>query len=93
MRPFNSTVRLTLRQSSAGRRFFTSQTESAQKKAQDAFTAAQRNAGKAFEAGIKFLGPAAEKAGNTLGCECPGFILSYDEIFLCGYPMTHWIDF
>ena len=79
MRPFSSTLRLALRQSPAGRSFLSSQTEAAQKRAQDAFTAAQRNAGKAFGAGLKFLGPVAEKAGNMLGCECPVFLLLFDE--------------
>ena len=78
MRPFNSTLRLALRQSPAGRSFLSSQTEAAQKRAQDAFTAAQRNAGKAFGAGLKFLGPVTEKAGNMLGCECPVFLLLFD---------------
>ena len=82
MRPFNSTLRLALRQSPAGRSFLSSQTEAAQKRAQDAFTAAQRNAGKAFGAGLKFLGPVAEKAGNMLGCECPVFLLLFESIAL-----------
>ena len=85
MRPFNSTLRLALRQPPAGRNYLSSQTEAAQKRAQDAFTAAQRNAGKAFGAGLKFLGPVAEKAGNMLGCECPVFLLLFESIVLCSF--------
>jgi len=66
MRPFTSAFRPALRQS-AGRRFASTNTEAAQKKAQDALGSLQRNAEKAWGSAKKFLGPVGEKAGNMFG--------------------------
>ncbi|KAI0071252.1 hypothetical protein K474DRAFT_1712621 [Panus rudis PR-1116 ss-1] len=44
-----------------------STSESAQKKAEEAFATAQKYACQAVETGKKFLGPVGEKAGNLLG--------------------------
>jgi hypothetical protein len=70
--PFTTAFRPFLRQS-AGRRFASTNTEGAQKKAQDALGSVQKNAEKAWETTKKALGPAGEKAGNMLGCKCRSF--------------------
>ncbi|KAF8956174.1 mitochondrial ATP synthase g subunit-domain-containing protein [Flammula alnicola] len=67
MRPaFHSLARQVLRQQSS-KRFASSTTESTQKKAQDALSAAQKNAGKFLESAKKFLEPVGDKAGQLLG--------------------------
>ncbi|KIM73295.1 hypothetical protein PILCRDRAFT_829234 [Piloderma croceum F 1598] len=64
--PFTTAFRPFLRQS-AGRRFASTNTEGAQKKAQDALGSVQKNAERAWETAKKALGPLGEKAGNMLG--------------------------
>jgi F-type H+-transporting ATPase subunit g len=73
MGPFTTAFRPFLRQS-VGRRFASTNTEGAQKKAQDALGSVQKNAEKAWESVKKVLGPVGEKAGNMLGCECSCFV-------------------
>lgn len=72
MRPFTSTLRPAVRQM-AGRRFASTNTEAAQKKAQDALSGVQKNAEQIWASAKKFLGPVGEKAGNMLGCESQQF--------------------
>jgi F-type H+-transporting ATPase subunit g len=81
MRPFTTALRPFFRQS-AGRRYASTNSEGAQKKAQDALGSVQKNAEKAWETAKKALGPVGEKAGNMLGC----------EYFLSVLPFTHWLD-
>ncbi|KAF9049098.1 mitochondrial ATP synthase g subunit-domain-containing protein [Panaeolus papilionaceus] len=51
----------------AQRRFASTSSDAAQKKAQDAFASAQKNAEKVWETVQKLLGPVGEKAGQMLG--------------------------
>ncbi|KAF8879538.1 mitochondrial ATP synthase g subunit-domain-containing protein [Gymnopilus junonius] len=51
----------------ASKRLMSSSAESSQKKAQDALSAAQKNAEKVWESTKKFLEPAGEKVGKLLG--------------------------
>jgi hypothetical protein len=63
-----STLRA-LRQRSplAQRRFASSSTEQAQKKAQETLASAQKQAEKAWEAASKYMGPLGERIGSMLG--------------------------
>ncbi|KZP10460.1 hypothetical protein FIBSPDRAFT_833460 [Athelia psychrophila] len=63
---FTSSFRPVARQV-AGRRFASTSTEAAQKKAQDALGGAQKTAEQVWASAKKFLGPVGEKAGNMLG--------------------------
>ncbi|KAF7966735.1 hypothetical protein HWV62_37259 [Athelia sp. TMB] len=66
MRPYTSSFRPVARQV-AGRRFASTSTETAQKKAQDALGGAQKSAEQLWASAKKLLGPVGEKAGNMLG--------------------------
>ncbi|TFY66137.1 hypothetical protein EVG20_g4953 [Dentipellis fragilis] len=66
MRPAPSTFRPALR-AAAQRRFASTSTEAAQKKAQDALGAAQRGAEKAWAQTQKLMGPLGERFGSLLG--------------------------
>ncbi|KAI0312237.1 mitochondrial ATP synthase g subunit-domain-containing protein [Amylostereum chailletii] len=68
MRPSPSSLRF-LRQPVVQRRFASTNVnaEAAQKKAQEAFGAAQKGAAKAWESTVKFFGPLGERVGSMLG--------------------------
>ncbi|KZV77497.1 hypothetical protein PENSPDRAFT_620979 [Peniophora sp. CONT] len=68
MRPSSSTLRV-LRQRSAfaQRRFASSTTENAEKKAKETLAAAQKQAEKAWESASKYMGPLGERLGSLLG--------------------------
>ena len=70
LRPSSSTLRV-LRQRSTfvQRRFASSSTENAEKKAKETLAAAQKQAEKAWESASKYMGPLGERAGSLLGCE------------------------
>ncbi|KAF5380517.1 hypothetical protein D9615_004743 [Tricholomella constricta] len=58
-----------LRRAPANARFASTNpsVEAAQQKAKEALGSAQKNAGKAWEGAVKFLGPVGQRAGNLLG--------------------------
>ncbi|KIJ62996.1 hypothetical protein HYDPIDRAFT_157206 [Hydnomerulius pinastri MD-312] len=65
---FRQAARPTRTTTFTARRFASTSSENAQKKAQDALGAAQKNAEKVWESAKKFLGPLGERAGSMLGC-------------------------
>jgi F-type H+-transporting ATPase subunit g len=69
--------------------------EATQKKAQDALTSAQKNAGNFWEMAKKFVTPAGEKAGHLLGCAyCffMSFILRLAYTILLHIFLFHFFD-
>lgn len=83
---FTSSFRPVARQV-AGRRFASTSTEAAQKKAQDALGGAQKTAEQVWASAKKFLGPVGEKAGNMLGCESSRFSSRISHI-----PCLHHVN-
>jgi hypothetical protein len=73
-------------------RFASSNAETAQKKAQDAFGSAQKTAEKLWESSKKFLGPLGERAGSMLGCMSFCELLPFADIdtalFVLSIPST-----
>ncbi|KAG5646248.1 hypothetical protein DXG03_004075 [Asterophora parasitica] len=69
MRPVLPTTlrQAVLRRAPAKGRFSSSSSEAAQQKAKEALGSAQKNAGKALESVVKFLGPVGQRASNLLG--------------------------
>lgn len=67
-------------------RFASTTSENAQKKAQDALGAAQKNMEKLWEITKNSLGPLGERAGSMLGCTCLSFSawrsLNADDVFM-----------